>query len=83
MVQKQNSVALKAIANQATGRQRFKGRRPQIPNIIAEITTPFITVLMLCINLQCSFKLIKSIKAMFYGVKILAVIYSTCLCKIK
>ena len=51
MVQKQNSVALKAIANQSTGMPRFKGRRPQIHNTIAKITTPFIIVLMLCINL--------------------------------
>ena len=53
----------------------FKGRKPLIHNVIAKITTLFIIVLMLCINLSCSLKSIKRIEATVNGVKILAVVY--------
>ena len=75
LVQKQNFSALEAITNLLTGTPRFKDRKTLIHNVIAKITTTFIIVLMLHINLSSSLKLIKRIKAMVNGVKILAVTY--------
>ena len=82
MEQKQNFLALKVITNPSTGTSRFKDLKLLIHNVTAKITTQFIMVLMLCMNLSCIFNLIKSIEEMINEVKILAVTVYTCLCKI-
>ena len=65
---------IRIIANPSTGTLRFRSCRPLIHNVIAKILTPLINILMPCIKLLCSFKLIKSIEAMINRVKISAVI---------